>query len=171
MERQEMGSTLRELREKSKLSVRDVIVKLKELGHDISDKALYSYESGKRAASADMFLALCEIYNCNNVLEVFSGIEVDYSVPTDSEWKIIEEYRFIDTHGKDMVDTVLEKEYSRCVSISKSKITPISEYGANEDNGKKEKLKDLVARSGNVLSKDDMDLLEDILDGLYEDKE
>lgn len=171
MERQEMGSTLRELREKSKLSVKDVIEKLKERGVNISDKALYSYESGKRAASADMFLALCEIYNCNNVLEVFSGIEVDYSVPTDAEWKIIEKYRFIDTHGKDIVDTVLEKEYSRCISIYKSKITAISEHESNNDNCKKEKLKDLVARSGNVLSKDDMDLLEDILDGLYEDKE
>jgi len=33
---------------------------------------------------------------------------------TDSELSMIEKYRFLDEHGKDMTDTVIEKEYNRC---------------------------------------------------------
>lgn len=36
-----------------------------------------------------------------------------------SEFSLIEKYRDLDLHGKDMVDTVLEKEHDRCKEYSK----------------------------------------------------
>lgn len=117
MKEKEMGSTLRELRERENLTIKDVISELDKRGISISDKALYSYESGKRAASADMFLALCEIYKCNNILEIFSNVEVDYSVPTDAEWVIIEKYRSLDPVGRDLVDHVLKVESGRSETL------------------------------------------------------
>ena len=33
---------------------------------------------------------------------------------TDSELSLIEKYRFLDDHGKDMTNTVIDKEYDRC---------------------------------------------------------
>ena len=117
MKDKEMGSTLRELRERENLTIKDVISELDKHGISISDKALYSYESGKRAASADMFLALCEIYKCNNILEIFSNVKVDYSVPTDTEWVIIEKYRSLDPVGKELVDHTLKVESGRSETL------------------------------------------------------
>ena len=34
------------------------------------------------------------------------------------EYEHIKKYRKLDTHGKDMVDTVLQKEYDRVVEVS-----------------------------------------------------
>jgi len=111
------GETLRSLREREKLSVKEVIGKLKQYGLDITDKTLYSYENDKRASSADMLLALCQIYNCNNILETFAGFEPDYSIPDDSEWKLIEKYRSLDSAGKNTVDTVIEQETERSKEV------------------------------------------------------
>lgn len=38
---------------------------------------------------------------------------------------LIKKYRSLDPHGKDMVDTVLNKEFDRCQSIKKAEITPL----------------------------------------------
>lgn len=114
MNEKSFGTTLRALRESKKMSVKTVIEELKKYGQDITDKTLYSYENDKRAASADMLIALCQIYNCNNILETFAGIEPDYSIPDDSEWKLIEKYRFISEHSPEGIETVnyiLNREY------------------------------------------------------------
>ena len=110
----ELGSKLKMLREAASLSAKDVTEKLKGLGYEVSDKTIYGYESGKRMPNADIFMALCEIYNCKSILETFKNIQVDYSVPDDKEWSIIEKYRTLDTYGADLVDTVLDMEYQRC---------------------------------------------------------
>lgn len=39
---------------------------------------------------------------------------------TGAEQKIISKYRALDEHGKDIVDTVLEKEYARVQSIARN---------------------------------------------------
>lgn len=119
MKKDTFGDTLRYLREQEKLSVKSVIDELKKYNQNITDKTLYSYENNKRAASADMLLALCQIYNCNNILETFTDIVPDYSIPTDTEWNMIEQYRTLDPHGRDMVDTVLQKEVERMESLKK----------------------------------------------------
>lgn len=109
------GNVLRELRKKSGLSIQDVLEKLKDFGEDIQQPTLYAYENNTRAASADMLLALCQIYNCKNILETFSDVNPDYSIPDDFEWKIIEKYRFIAEHspeGAAIVDTILDREYT-----------------------------------------------------------
>ena len=42
-----------------------------------------------------------------------------------SEFEHIEKYRSLDPHGKDMVDTVLDKEYDRCKTVEKNSIVPM----------------------------------------------
>lgn len=110
----ELGNRLKNLREESKKSAKEVSAELSEMGFSVSDKTIYGYESGIRMPNADVFMAMCQIYNCTNILEIFKNIKVDYSVPDDHEWSIIEKYRTLDDYGTDMVDTVLEKEYERC---------------------------------------------------------
>ena len=98
-----IGEKLRILREKNNLTRKEAVIKLHHLGIDISDKTLYGYESGRNSANADMFLALCRIYNCRNIASEFS----------DTMDEILEKYRTLDNHGKEMVDLVLTKEWER----------------------------------------------------------
>ena len=126
-----IGATLKILRENSGLTRREVAERLVEYGFDISDKTIYGYESGRSSTNADMFLALCKVYKCTDILNTFENTSSDVLF-TNSEWKLIEKYRVLDAHGKDMVDTVLDKEYRRSISVQsdKIKILPQSELSA-----------------------------------------
>lgn len=118
-----IGDTLKKLREENGMTRKEAADKLKNLGIDISDKTLYGYESGRNSANADMFLSLCKIYKCNNIVETFSDTVEDILF-TNNEWKMIEKYRDLDSHGKEMVDFTLQKEWER--STAEQKVTPIA---------------------------------------------
>ena len=120
-----IGEKLKLLRENNNMTRKEVADRLKNFNIDISDKTLYGYESGRNSANADMFLALCQIYKCNNIMETFSNTVEDVLF-TNKEWTIIERYRKLNPHGKEVVDFVLSKEYEN--SISTSKITEEKVY-------------------------------------------
>ncbi len=123
-----VGEKLKFLRENNNMTRKDVADKLKEFGIDISDKTLYGYESGRNSANADMFLTLCKIYKCNNIMEVFSDT-VDDVLFTNAEWCIIEKYRDLDDHGREMVDFTLQKEWERSTALAEeNKVTRFSHY-------------------------------------------
>lgn len=112
-----IGSILGTIRKEKGLTRKDVSNKLHEVGIDISDKTLYGYESGRTTANADMFLALCKIYGVKDVFTTFGydGYNEDGTLSLNMyEIDIIEKYRTLDTHGKEMVDFTLDKEYERC---------------------------------------------------------
>lgn len=112
-----IGKQLKELREQNNLTRKEAVDKLRELGIDISDKTLYGYESGRNSANADMFLALCKIYKCNNIMETFSDTVEDVLF-TNIEWNIIEKYRALDDLGKEYVNTILNWEVERTKLIA-----------------------------------------------------
>lgn len=116
-----IANFLKQLRKTSGLSANEVVTLLKEYEIDISAKTLYGYESGLSMLNADAFVALCRIYKCDNSMDIFGTPSIN-----SYEQEIIEKYRELDFHGKDMVDTVLEKEYIRCVSTSSNKIQPFT---------------------------------------------
>lgn len=49
------------------MSVKEVVDKLSEKEIVVSDKTIYSWESGHRQPDADTFLALCDIYGVSNL--------------------------------------------------------------------------------------------------------
>lgn len=113
----DIGKQLKELREQNNLTRKEAVDKLREHGIDISDKTLYGYESGRNSANADMFLALCKIYKCNNIMETFSDT-VEEVLFTNIEWNIIEKYRDLDDRGKEHVNSVLGWEIERTKLIA-----------------------------------------------------
>lgn len=126
-----LGTVLKELRKKKKLTAKETSDKLLSMGYEISDKTLSGYETGIRMPNADVFMALCKIYDCKNILEMFSFINADYSIPTDDEWNMIEKYRLISkfsSDGASVVDTILDREYSIAEKLKKQseKIQKIS---------------------------------------------
>lgn len=93
----------------------------------IKANTISNWEKGRTEPDIDSFVKLCEIYriDCAALLSdvyAFKRIHNDISL---SEYDNIKKYRSLDPHGKDMVDTVLDKEYDRCKSIKKAEITPL----------------------------------------------
>ena len=107
-----IGNKLKELRERNGLTRKEAVDKLHSIGIDISDKTLYGYESGRNSANADMFLSLCKIYDCNDIMATFYD-SVDDVLFTNEEWKIIEKYRDLDPYGQETVNYILDGEAQR----------------------------------------------------------
>lgn len=51
-----------------------------------------------------------------------------------SEIEYIKKYRALDAHGKEMVDFVLEKEYSRCENAASAHLMPVAAHGDGDDD-------------------------------------
>lgn len=113
-----IASVLKQLRKTSGFSASEVIKCLKEYKIDISAKTLYGYESGLSMPNANVFVALCRIYKCDNPLDIFGNTSI-----SPSEISIIEKYRFISEHspaGKETVDYILNREYNVAEMIKKT---------------------------------------------------
>ncbi len=91
-----------------------------------------SWEVGKSEPSADVLLKLCKIYGVNDILSAFGydGYNEDGSICLNMrEIDIVEKYRLLDDHGKEMVDFTLLKEWERSTSlIKKSNVTEMPQY-------------------------------------------
>ena len=100
-----IANFLKQLRKTSGYSANEVAEKLKSYNIDISSKTLYGYESGLSMLNADVFVALCKIYKCENPMDIFDSP----SLKAD-ELSLIEKYRSLDSTGQKHVDTVLQWE-------------------------------------------------------------
>ena len=112
----DIGKILRDYRNNAGLSVKAVSDTLIKKGYRASTKTVYSWESGNSRPSPDALLVLCDMYGITDVLGTFGydGYNDDGSLQLSLvETEIIEKYRDLDDHGKEMVDTVIQKETER----------------------------------------------------------
>lgn len=87
----------------------------------ISDKTISSWETNRTEPKMGMVEKICIALDCRKTDII--GAELKSSEQpaaknvfecTVKEQRIIEKYRSIDNYGKDMVCTILNKEYERC---------------------------------------------------------
>lgn len=114
-----IANFLKQLRKTSGLSVDEVIEGLQKYDIVISTKTLYGYENGTSMLNADVFVALCRIYKCDNPMDLFGNTSIK-----PPEIGMIEKYRSLDSHGKEMVDFTLLKEWER--STAEQKVIPMT---------------------------------------------
>lgn len=110
----DIAGLLKKYRKNAKLSVKESITKLSELGINISDKTMYSWESGYRQPDADTFMTLCAIYGItsfNDVIEKtsesdYTESEADVKERVDALTKAFESCGYI-APGGDLTDDQL----------------------------------------------------------------
>lgn len=93
MKNQLIPKVLKEYRKKNKYSVSEVALLLKERSINVATKTIYGWESGQSQPSADTLLALCEIYNVQNILNAFGYDNEDNFQLTSQERALIKSYR------------------------------------------------------------------------------
>lgn len=100
------GKRLRSARVSLKLTQKELASKIGVKHNSISD-----WENDKNKPDPDTIELLC------GVLEIspnyLLGLHFESSV-SPMELEIIKKYRSLDDYGKDIIDTILEKEYARC---------------------------------------------------------
>lgn len=83
-----INNELKRFRELANLSVEQVSSALKARGIEKSNpKTIYGWENGHSEPSAETFLILCDIYDVDNILEVFGYKNKKKPVLTDEQEK------------------------------------------------------------------------------------
>lgn len=118
-----IGEKLKEIREKMGLNKKEFA---KYLG--LKYTTYNNYETESREPSSDFLILISEKFDVS--IDYLLGLkdekEILHSYKLRSgEYEHIKKYRILDTHGKDIVDTVLDKEYSRSVSVQSDKIVTL----------------------------------------------
>lgn len=134
MTKETIGKILRDYRERAGLSVQQVADK-----YNKSIKTIYSWESGQGQPDIETLISMCLWYGIGTFEEFVSGKESSYNNMLKSitahEQAHIQKYRKLDASGKDMVDTVLDKEVERLEERANQNITlPIAARGPMSDD-------------------------------------
>lgn len=85
MDNGNIAELLKRYRKEAGYSVKEAVQKLSEQGLIISDKTMYSWESGHRQPDADTFLALCRLYDVKSFSDIEKAPDPDI---TESEAEI-----------------------------------------------------------------------------------
>lgn len=105
-----IGNKLRDLRNRTGLSVDKTIEQLHRFDIYISPSALYNYENGIRSVDVSTFLALCMVYHCDNVLDEFTDCDYVVQIPTNQELRLLEKIRELDSRGRALLHNILDFE-------------------------------------------------------------
>lgn len=94
-----------------------------------SSGVISNWEKDLNKPDAEKIVKICEVLNVSaSFLLNYYGKSAFECAP--SEQLLIEKFRSLDEHGKDMVDMVLAKEYERCENLKKEqpgKVTMLPE--------------------------------------------
>lgn len=111
------GSRLRDKRKELGITQPALAEKL-----GVSQSAIGSWETDVNSPRATLLYDLFNILHCDaNYLFQDETKQLYKNEASPEEFEnIIKKYRELDTHGKDMVDTVLQKEHDRVVEVESS---------------------------------------------------
>ena len=100
----EISEVLKKIRKASGVTVAEAVKILeRDYSIKISAKTLYGYESGLSMPNADVFVALCKIYDCDNPL----FISEHQSLRPD-ESNLLSNYNLLNVSGKDKAQEYVE---------------------------------------------------------------
>lgn len=106
MEKINIGNTLKQLRTSSKKSVGEIIAELEQYyGFTLAQSTLYGYENNHSNPNIDIFLALCMIYNCNDILYTFGYTDKQQNSvpPSQEDEQILKKYHSLTPSGRNLI--------------------------------------------------------------------
>lgn len=119
-----IGKQLKSIREKTGMNKKEFAdyVGLKYTTYN-------NYETGSREPASDFLILISKKFDVS--IDYLLGLQEESEVLHSYKLKAIEyshikKYRILDAHGQDIVDTVLDKEYERCVMLAKENEKTIS---------------------------------------------
>ena len=146
--------------EKLKQARSDAGLKQSELAKLIgtTNTTISNWEKGVSKPDLDMLSYIC------GALKVRASYFLQPTLPDDGvsipEFNLIKKYRTLDPHGKDMVDTVLDKEYARCESVKKAEVIQLADRSyldpeAAHDRTDIDVTPDMVKKDDDIMDNDD----------------
>lgn len=106
------GSRLKELRENKELKQQELAEIL-----GVKNTAISNYELDISSPKEETMFKIFKFFNVTPNYMFQDDIEIKSEMLlTLQEKEGIKKYRILDKHGKDIVDTILSKEYTRCTS-------------------------------------------------------
>lgn len=116
-----IGSRIRELRESKNISRSEFAVML-----GVTVGAISNYENDVSSPKEPILFKIIESLDCdaNYLFQDVVKINVQKNDVTLNEYDMIKKYRDLDSHGKEMVDFTLLKEWERSTVVSDS----VAEY-------------------------------------------
>ena len=85
-----------------------------------SGRVIYHWEKGSGRPDCDKLAKLCDLLGVS--ADELIGCKVMHHRPTATEWNIIQKYRALDEHGKEIVDVLIDCEYKRVTAPKKPKL-------------------------------------------------
>lgn len=114
-----LGSRIKERREQLHLTRSELATKI-----GVTPSAIANYENGISSPKIEIMYELFDALDCDaNYLHQDEMAKYHRNHATPHEMEIIEKYRNLDDHGKDMVDVVLDKEHERTMAAKVISIT------------------------------------------------
>ena len=112
-----VGSRIRELREDKGMSRSELAEKI-----GVTIGAVSNYENEVSSPKEPILFKIMEALSCDANYLFQDSIDIPSMKNNFSvfEHNLIKKYRELDTHGKDMVDTVLQKEYDHIIELRDS---------------------------------------------------
>ena len=114
----------------------------------ITPSAVGNYENGVSTPKADILFKVFDALKCDaNYLfqdEMNNRTQKDSATPLEME-TLVKKYRDLDTHGKEMVDFTLQKEWERSTAVKDNIVTysaaPVAAHNDHADEpGELEKM-------------------------------
>ena len=101
MDQYDIAKQLKIFRNANNLTAKQVSYYLKEQGYYVEARSIYDYESGNRMPSINVFLQLCHLYGCTDVLYEF-GYNNIQSANVADELDVVNQYRKLSDEDKEV---------------------------------------------------------------------
>lgn len=112
-----LGAQIKRIREFRNMTQKQLAERLGES----SGSVIYNWEKGIGRPDCDKLTKLCDVLDVS--ADELLGCKSITQRPTITEWNIIQKYRAIDNHGKEIVDYLIDYEYKRAITrVSKPKV-------------------------------------------------
>jgi len=123
----DIGNKLKELRESSGLSAKEVSYILQnEYEIEMNHRTLFNYEKGRSSPDITRFLSLCKIYGCRDVLYEFGYSKNQLHETVNFEDSVIlEKYHSLSPEGKEIIHGALGLSKEELVKANNMKASEL----------------------------------------------